>query len=175
MVSAPPEELHALLEGIEMLCPTALCRGVLARVSQFFTTAKPIPLQTFFRAVQGFGSATGEAATLKRFSHLLKTKKITQIYAEPVGKPERVILRTLVLDDGTRLHFDSSARGACCYYIEEAGPTCLEVVDHELRRIEDVGSGGPAGEESRRAPQNGDRGTAGESASPPAYHAPFKS
>jgi hypothetical protein len=98
----------------------------------FEYTAKEIPVRAFYRAVHGFGSGEGASASIERFTELLRTKRIVQIQATPVGQPERVILNQLVLDDGTRLHFDSSSRGACCYYIEESGPSCVEVVDNEL-------------------------------------------
>jgi len=40
-----------------------------------------------------------------------------------------------VLEDGTRLHFETSSKGACIYYIEERGPTCLEVVEDDRPQI----------------------------------------
>lgn len=133
-----PGEMESLLSVLESeggpRCPTPLCRGRLRRTTGHLQgfESKEIPFTTFYRSVHGFGSPDGEAATLEKFSRLLKTKRVVEIHAQPIGQPERVILKRLVLDDGTRLHFDASSRGACCYYIESPGPSCMEVVEDEI-------------------------------------------
>jgi hypothetical protein len=118
-------------------CPTPLCQGKLMRVQGHVKEfhQREIPLPTFFRGIHGFGSPDGEAASVKKFRELMTSGKIVEVHAEPVGQPERVILKRIVLEDGTRLHFDSSARGACCYYIEQPGPSCVEVVENELSNV----------------------------------------
>lgn len=136
-------------------CITPHCSGVLQKVNgtpEGFQ-AKEIPVRAFYRAVHGFGSGDGASASVERFSELLQTKRIVQVNATPVGQPERVILNQLVLDDGTRLHFDSSSRGACCYYIEEPGPSCMEVVDNELSTDTTVEGSNSDREEVGRTPQ----------------------
>jgi len=132
------EELHSMSELVEREsahCPTPLCEGRVMQVKGHARgfTQKEIPLQTFYRAVHGFGAPDGSAATVNRFRELITTKKVMEVHAEPTGQPERVILKRLVMEDGTRLHFDSSSKGACCYYIEEPGPSCLEVFDEQHR------------------------------------------
>lgn len=134
------QEIHHLLNSLDIekgsyKCITPHCNGRLALVhggTPHGYTPKEIPIRAFYRAIHGFGSGEGKEASVERFTELLRTKRIVEVQAIPVGQPERVILRQLVLDDGTRLHFDSSSRGACCYYIEEHGPSCLEVVEDEL-------------------------------------------
>ena len=131
-VGGDPEEIRHILSMVHCPpCITPLCLGRLEKVPSvpFGYRSQEVPIANFYRAVNGFGSPSGESATVGEFSRLIRTKKVVEVKAEPVGQPERVILRRLVLDDGTRLHFESSSRGACCYYIEKPGPTCLEVVD----------------------------------------------
>jgi hypothetical protein len=94
--------------------------------------SQEVPVSNFFRAVLGFGSPEGNAASLKDFVETLTKKRISRVDAFNTGTPERVILRRLVMEDGTCLHFETSAKGACCFYIEKPGPSCLEVVDGEL-------------------------------------------
>lgn len=146
-------------------CPTPLCQGKLKRIEDRVDSAKlkslgyrleEIPFQAFYRAIYGFGGPKGEAATVERFTHLVKTKKIVDVSAHATGQPERVILKRLILEDGTILHFDTSARGACCYYIEEPGPSCMEVVEDELRREGATKSSGEDREEGGRAAEDGD-------------------
>ena len=167
-VGGDVQEIQNLLTEDNYPCITAGCPGRLSVVGLHYysRSCQETPLSTFYRAIYGFGSAKGEAASLARFVRLLKTKRIVSIDAEPVGQPERVIVRKLVLEDGTRLHFEASSKGACCYYIEEAGPTCREVVEDELRRAEGLGSGNEAGEEGRRTTEDGRRGAEGEGTSP---------
>lgn len=116
-------------------CITPLCSGRMFEMSyplQGFIVTE-VPVRVFYRAIHGFGNGEGDSAQLNDFVELLKSKKIVEINASRVGQPERVILQQLILDDGTRLHFDSSARGACCYYIERPGKSCVEVVEDEFR------------------------------------------
>lgn len=129
-------EMNSILSSLEEWppCPTELCNGRL-KATKFppkDTELVEIPVQGFFRAVNGMGPPLGAPAESKRFVELLKTKKIVEVHMTPVGQPERVILHRLVLEDGTRLHFDSSGRGACCFYIEGPGPSCTEVVSDQL-------------------------------------------
>lgn len=159
------EEIQALLTEENYPCITPLCAGRLSRVMGIASTCFEVPFPSFYRAINGFGLSTGHAASLARFVALLKTKKIVSIDAEPTGQPERVILRKLVLDDGTRLHFETSSKGACCYFIEEAGPTCLEVLEREQSGVVDhqaVAQGNASNrEEVGRAP-GGHQGADGE-------------
>jgi hypothetical protein len=175
------EELESVWSAVEPShpsCPTPLCRGKLQRVRKAATSAqlmeagyemKEIPFHAFYRAVHGFGGPKGEAASLDKFTHLIKTKKIVGVSAHPVGQPERVILKRLILEDGTILHFDTSARGACCYYIEEPGPSCLEVVDNELRSGSAAEGSDTNREEAGRAAE--DSSSAGATASGDGYTA----
>jgi hypothetical protein len=115
-------------------------------------TVHEIPVRGFFRSINGFGPGTGDPASLKRLKELLLSQRVVDLVAEPVGQPERVILKELILESGTRLHFETSARGACVYYIEEPGPSCVEVVEHELANAT-AESSNPNREEAGRAPQ----------------------
>lgn len=127
----------SMVEGQqEVSCPTPKCAGHLVRVRGPVRDPRfvhvDIPLPVFFRAINGFGGPDGAAASVSRFRELITTKKVIAVHADRIGAPERVILRRLVLEGGTILHFDTSSKGACCYYIEEPGPSCLEVVENEL-------------------------------------------
>jgi hypothetical protein len=115
-------------------CLRDLCSGELIETSLAVPGAltETIPVRAFYRAMQGFGVGEGDPASVQEFVDLMKNGKIFSVDAVPVGQPERVILRQLVMEDGTRLHFDSSARGACCFYIERPSKSCVEVVEDEL-------------------------------------------
>jgi len=122
-------------------CVTPLCRGrmQLAPSMKGFVTLKEyrlkdMPIRSFYRATNGFGPGPDSTnpASLKRLKDLLLSRKVVSLNGEEIGLPTRVILRELVLEDGTRIHFETSAKGACVYYIEEAVPSCLEIVDNEL-------------------------------------------
>lgn len=130
------KSLLALL-GETYPCITPLCNGRLMtqRASQIIPkvyVSEEIPIKSFYRAVHGFGKAKGAPASLERARELLTTTRIVQVIGESAGQPERMILRELILEDGTRMHFDTSSLGACLYYIEEPGPSCLEVIENEL-------------------------------------------
>jgi hypothetical protein len=155
-------------------------------VQAFGFEVSEIPLETFFRAVNGFGSPDGKAADLKDFTELLKAQRIVDMKIEPTGQPERVIVKQLILEDGTRLHFGSSSKGACCYYIEKKGPSCLEVVDNEIHAernpagtIEDREEGGrvtegvgqPVDDEARAASDSAAAVEQSDSASLPSVSA----
>lgn len=81
--------------------------------------ATTIPVHAYYRALHGLGLSVGSLASAERVRDLLLTKRISALSLEPVGDPERTILKGIILEDGTRLHFASSARGACVYFIEE--------------------------------------------------------
>jgi len=135
LVGGEDGEIHSLLSTMpssqSFPCITPLCRGYLVAEKtppQNFTT-REIPLHTFYKCINGFGDPDGRAAELGRFKELLLTKKVVAVRAEKVGQPERVIVKTIILEGGTRLHFDSSAKGACCYYIEEKPSSFVEAFD----------------------------------------------
>lgn len=112
-------------------CITPLCQGRLVRVDGVPAGfhIHELPIRSFYRAIHGFGTGEGDPALASEFARLLKTKKIVDMQITAVGQPERVLVHQIVLEDGTRMHFDSSSRGACCYYIERPGKSCLEVVE----------------------------------------------
>ena len=155
-IGGPPEEVASLISTQNNFpCITPLCTG---RMKHCRTIDIPpeysleeIPVQGFFRAIHGFGSGVGAPASYRKARELLLTKKVVDLVAEPTGQPERVIVRQLVLEDGTRMHFEASAKGACLYYIEERGPTCREVVERELSSSPNPESAHSNGEEGRRA------------------------
>lgn len=153
-VGGDPREVAHVLSMVESPpCITPLCRGRMEQVpvAPFGFRPHEIPVENFFRAVNGFGSPEGNAATVKEFTKLIKTRKVVEVKAEASGQPERVILRRLVLDDGTRLHFGVSTKGACCYYIERPGPSCVEVVENALHSETVAGSSAEDREEAGRA------------------------
>jgi hypothetical protein len=155
-IGGDPLEVSDLLGISESFaCVTPLCRGrmtpvIPSQIPMNYVRSE-IPIRGFYRAIYGFGSGVGDPASLKRLRELLLTQRVVDLRAEPVGQPERVILRELVLENGTRLHFETSARGACVYYIEEPGPTCVEVVENELSADAVTESGNSYREEARRA------------------------
>lgn len=135
-------------------CITPLCGGQLVQVSGApvgFSIVE-LPVRAFYRAIHGFGTGEGEPASWKEFVELIKDGKVVAVDATPMGQPERVILHQLVFEDGTRMHFDSSSRGACCYYIERPGKSCVEVVENDLNASTEaaVPNTGPHREEARR-------------------------
>lgn len=134
------EEISMLLSAPEWKdgfpCITPLCRGRLQRTTlppeSYVSSYEEVPITSFYRAINGFGAPNQVPAALRKVKQALTTKSVVDVVGEPVGNPERTIIRQIVLEDGTRLHFDSSSKGACIYYVEEPGPSCLEVVENEL-------------------------------------------
>jgi hypothetical protein len=137
-------------------CVTNFCNGRLRRVKTPLSGWKvtEVPLDSFYRAINGFGLSMGDPASAAKFIEVIKTKKIVNALVEPVGQPERVIIKQLICEDGTRLHFDTSARGACCYFIEEPGPSCVEAFDAQY----------PGDAEDAAAGSNSDRKEVGRAA-----------
>jgi len=114
------EERETLLNGMDNFpCVTPLCRGRLIRTYKR-VPVEPIevPLHGFYRAIHGFGAPSGDPAPLKLSRETLLTKRIVEVEAEEIGQPKRTILKGLVMEDGTRLHFSRSTRGACLHYVE---------------------------------------------------------
>lgn len=145
-VVGDPQELSGLVlvAGKSPRCATAGCLGTLTMVpgpcpplAQLYTE-KEIPAASFFKSSLGFGSANGCTADVEDFKSILLSQKVVKVCAHSIGNPPRVILQQLIMDSGVTLYFDTSARGACCFYIEKPMPTCLEVVDAELRRSDNV-------------------------------------
>jgi len=150
-------EIASLLnEATSFPCITPLCRGRMQAVAPAKIPGYPvldIPVRNFFRAVHGFGLGIGDPASLKRLRELLLSQRVVDLRAEPIGQPERVILRELILESGVRLHFETSAHGACVYYIEEPGLSCVEVVENDFFANSASESGDTNREEVGRAPQ----------------------
>ena len=148
-------EIEAIIRTSPILhCVTPFCTGVMepcGLTSSKGYTRKELPVRGFYRAINGYGSGEGDPASYQRAKQLLLTKRVIEVLGEPVGQPERVILRQLVLEGGIRLHFETSAKGACLYYIEEPSLSCTEVVEHELATGTDPAGPGQAGKENRRA------------------------
>lgn len=141
----PQEVSHLLFDSRKgYSCITPMCHGRLAgTVPQSHSVRfKEVHVSAFYRAVKGFGASA--TASLAKATRALLEKRVVAVEGEPIGTPERAIIRCLVLEDGTRLHFDTSSRGACLYHIEEPGN---EPTDAD---IEDAGEGGE--EAGRSAP-----------------------
>lgn len=160
-VAGKLEEIRSLINDVtEFFCITNLCQGMMRQVSAPLPGFKAVevPLPSFFRAINGFGLAKGDPASAKRFVEVITSKRIVSAVVEPVGQPERVIVRQLICEDGTRLHFDTSARGACCYFIEEPGPSCVEAFNDQLAQDAEAAAraGNPTREEAGRTPASGD-------------------
>jgi len=156
-IGGEPAEIDGLLKQERVLsCITPFCSAVMKASDHLVLGYHTVemPFTNFFRAIHGFGSGAGVPAAFKRAEELLLTQKIIQVVGEPVGQPERVLLRQLVLESGIRLHFESSARGACLYYIEEPGPTCREVVEHELSLSPNSEGAGEDRKEAGRGPES---------------------
>lgn len=102
-------------------CVAPLCSGRANRIDiREAEGAQPIPAAAFYRAIQGNGwSKRGGPAEPARVLELLRNKRVVAATAFPVGDPVRTILRSLTLEDGTVLHFESSNQGACVFYVEE--------------------------------------------------------
>ena len=116
------EEKESLLKGMDNFpCVTPLCRGRMVRSHKSYPEARDVvevPLHGFYRAIHGFGSPKGDPAPVELSKRVLLTKKIVDVHAEEIGQPKRTILKRLILEDGTRLHFSRSTQGACLYYVE---------------------------------------------------------
>jgi hypothetical protein len=144
------KEIARLLtdSGKGFQCITPMCRGRLigtvphSHSGVYFTE---ISLQDFYRATKGFGLSGAAPASLKKSTKLLLEKRIVAVEGEPIGTPERTIIRCLILEDGTRLHFDTSSKGACLYYIEEPR--------NELPSAATPEGDSESGEEAGRGPQ----------------------
>ena len=141
-VGGSEEEISGLLgnDTESPRCITPLCQGRLTRVTGKWANMRDysfeeITLRSFFRAIMGFGKFEGSPAAAETVKKVLLTKKIVEAGVDPVGNPERTILHQLVFEDGTRLHFGSSSYGACCFYIEAVGPSCVEVFDREQSSV----------------------------------------
>lgn len=152
------EEITYLLGNQDSYpCVTPLCRGRMTRTQPYAVPSgyrvSTLPINAFFRAIHGFGPGKGDPASLKRLRELMLSEKIVDLVAEPIGQPERVILRTIVLKNGTRIHLETSAKGACVYYIEEPSPSCLEVVENDISADTDLEGCDPDREKTRRATQ----------------------
>jgi hypothetical protein len=167
-------ELEGMLAGPDgsmpgaFRCVTPLCSGMMQRDVPLKALenvegsgVQVLPADVFFRGIHGFGinGAPAEVADVKK---VLLTGKIAEVHARDVGQPERTIIERIVMEDGTRLHFASSNRGACVYYVERRGPSCVEVIDG----LEQSGrsSGPQAGEGSAEDREEG--GRAGEDEAP---------
>jgi hypothetical protein len=143
-VAGEVQEVDRLLDTPEwkesLPCATPRCLGRAARVTLAWLVtnkdkvrkSEDIPLQTYYRAINGFGRPDQMPADLPAVKLKLTTKKVVRVDGYSVGDPERTIVRNLVMDDGTILHFASSTHGACVFAISEPGPTCLEVFDDQL-------------------------------------------
>lgn len=156
-IGGEPQEVMGLLGATENFpCITPLCSGRMAATAPAKIppgySFNEVPIRGFFRAINGFGPGTGDPASFARLKELLLSQRVVEIRGEPIGTPQRVILRELVLEGGARLHFETSAKGACVYYIEEPGPSCVEVVENELAAAASEGHD-PGREETGRAPQ----------------------
>jgi len=136
-IGGDADEIRNLLRDEKSFkCVTPLCRGRmlpmgLADLKGQYEMSE-MPVKSFFRAINGFGTGNGAPASRERLTELLLSQRVVDVVAYPIGQPERVIVREMTLESGIRLHFESSARGACVYYIEEPGPSCREVVENEL-------------------------------------------
>ena len=144
------DEGSRLLSGCEsgVPCITPLCRGRLQNTvpqSHAGVRFEVVSLHDFYRAFKGFGISSTAPASLERATKLLLGRRVVAVEGEPIGAPERSIIHCMTLDDGTRLHFDTSAKGACLYYIEE--PV------HELPSAADPEGRGEVGEEAGRSAQ----------------------
>lgn len=148
-VFGPPGEVERLLADGQsgFPCITSLCQGRLVGTVPHSHNIrfKEVPLPVFYRAVKGMGFSQGAPAGLERAIRVLIAKRVVEVVGESTGTPERTIIRCLVLEDGTRLHFDTSTKGACLYYIEEPG--------NELPSAAAPESHGEGGEEAGRGTQ----------------------
>jgi hypothetical protein len=141
-------ETKRLLREDNYPCVTPLCSGRLRGAvphSHYQLRFKDVPVQDFYRSVHGLGGVSAPPATLSRTSQLLREKRIVLVDGEQVGSPARTIIRRLVLEDGTQLHFDFSSKGACLYYIEEPemnNDPSDTVADAHSTGIEGLGSDG---------------------------------
>ena len=187
LVAGQADELRSLIgEADTFPCITPQCGGMLRKVGAEFgrrtqkagLKSETVPAVAFFRAINGFGLSTGDPASVEEVRKLLLNHRVARVLLEEVGQPERTIVNKLWLDNGVCLHFGSSAKGACVYYIERPGPSCVEVFDE---RAHDAGTGAgertsPDGEEDGRAPaaEDGAGGATGaeSAASEPALVGP---
>jgi len=122
--SVEDNAIGLLGENQSFSCITDLCRGRLAIVDKkeherVFVVADviiPIDSKEFYRAAMG---GNRSAITLQQVEDLLVGGSIVSIKGYETGMPTRVIIEEVVLENGARLHFSSSTKGACLFKIEE--------------------------------------------------------
>jgi len=129
MTSLKKEEFQILDRDewrINFPCITPLCNGRMVRHRKPPESgAEDIPLSVFYRSLMGFGHPSDkDTATLENVMRNFLTKNVVEVKAEETGDPKRVILENLTLEDGTKMHFAASSKGACLYYVE--GPDALD-------------------------------------------------
>lgn len=163
-VTGESREVEMLLDAPEweesFPCATPRCHGRTARVSMEWlgvNTARvkkieAISLHTYYRAINGFGRPDINLANLPAVKSELVTKKISIVDGYSTGNPPHTILKKLVMEDGTMLHFAASAHGACIYAIDQPGPTCVEVLDDQLEADDHYGTSEST---DRQAPEGG--------------------
>jgi hypothetical protein len=94
----------------------------------FSRVVVPVSRTTFYQMVAGLDV---EPVTAARIVKAASGKRIAEFVLQPDGSDKRVIVDTIVLEDGTRIHLAPSVKGACIYRIEEphAGPRTSENAD----------------------------------------------
>jgi len=109
-------------------CITPLCGGrlrkyrrdsIAGQLERILTACRvvvPISQDDFYRAVMGLDI---KPVTLDRLAKATANRRIVEWKCLPDGNGQRVIVETLILEDGTRVHLAPSVKGACVYRIEE--------------------------------------------------------
>lgn len=107
--------------GFEPTTPCPECGGVLVThkgLEQFLlhraVSAKRMELAEFVSSGLGFGRRE-EHIPPEAVLALLQSKRIVQVEHRQAGNPPRMIVESLLLENGMRLHFASSIHGATIY------------------------------------------------------------
>lgn len=98
-------------------CVAPLCSGRLFQVEAADNPLK-CSKHVFFKALHRMGNADGSpAASMDRVKSKLFSSRVVDVCGVQNG--DRVIVESLVLDDGSKLHLSPSVHGACIHYLEE--------------------------------------------------------
>lgn len=104
--------------------------------------ARDIEAYAYYRAIHGGGVSNGDPADALKVREWLLEKKISRVVVEPIGSPERTLIHGIQFEDGSKLHFAASARGACIFFTE--GPN--DPVDSLASSRDSAGSAGEPAE-----------------------------
>jgi len=109
--------LHLL--QIKMHCPISGCDGTIMTVTEAKGQPRKIKGDVLFRAVNGMGLPEEQDCSVKRVRKALLEKKVVSVDLEDVHGKKRSIIRSIGLEDGTRVFLSTVNDGAVVYRVSE--------------------------------------------------------